>query len=345
MRVKLKYVNVCVKVFMVGLKEVAQEAGVSTTTVSHVLNKTRFVSPKTKQQVYDAVHKLGYRPNLVARSLRQQKSKVIGVIVPIFQDENNNLFFMKVSQGIEKTLKKYGYSMLLSNSNEDIVDEKKQIEILMSQMIEGLIVAPCLEEYNHFLKNVDNIPIGFIDRLPENCEVDCALSDNYDAIKSVVNDMVSKGYDKIAYIGGDVLLSTGKDRYKGYVDGLVENGIVEDPDLVRYAVSDRETGRRFAEEIINKRPQCLIVGCNTMLMGVMDFLSESKICVPKDMKLVGFDDRSWTQFTRPSITVIRQPEYEIGESIAEIIIRRIEDPALPRQVCCLKTKLIYRDSY
>src|SRR6056297_1396794 len=155
----------------VSMKEVADKAGVSTATVSHVINGTRFVREETKSQVLKAMEQLDYHPNLAARSLRSQKSNIIGFLVP----DISNFFFTEIAREVENILRKNGYNLVLSNTDENLENEKEQLKILNAQQIDGLIMAPTGDEHDFLNERLGNYPVIFIDRKPRKYKGDCVF--------------------------------------------------------------------------------------------------------------------------------------------------------------------------
>ncbi|MFW5996110.1 MAG: LacI family DNA-binding transcriptional regulator, partial [Halanaerobiaceae bacterium] len=200
---------------MANMKDVAERAGVSTATVSHVINETRFVAEETRNEVLKAMKELKYYPNSAARILRKKESKIIGLVVP----DISNFFFTGLARKIETVIKKKGYNIILGNSDEKIENEVEQIKIMNSYLIDGLIMAPARGDQSYldedFLAD-NNFPIVFIDRMPKGYHGDCVLVDNEHASYKAVNYLIQQGHRRIGIITGLPELTTTEERLIGY---------------------------------------------------------------------------------------------------------------------------------
>ncbi|QYR22369.1 LacI family transcriptional regulator [Paenibacillus sp. sptzw28] len=332
-----------------GIKQVAELAAVSTATVSHVINNTRFVSNETKEKVFRAMEELDFRPNAIAQSLRSQKSNTIGLIVPILPSDTSNFFFMTVAQGIQKTLKRHGYQVLLSNNNtEELEEEKEQIRLFNTKLIDGLIIASIAEEVGYLNEIVKSrFPVVFIDRKPEGYKGDYILSDGFGGAFKAMQLLLDKGHTRIGCITGTLGISTSNERFEGYKKALAQPGIPFDPSIVKIANSSFESGYECAEQLLSSSDiTALFVANNVLTMGAIGYLQEKKINIPGDLAVIGFDDYDWTKITTPPLTVIRQPSFELGEKAAEVMVNRIEnnDEQQEFKEYRLQTELIIRGS-
>ncbi|WP_219835078.1 LacI family DNA-binding transcriptional regulator [Paenibacillus sp. R14(2021)] len=329
------------------IRQVAELAGVSIATVSHVINNTRYVTDGTKKKVQEAMEALQYKPNSVARSLRSHKSNTIGLIFPVLPSDTSNFFFANVAHGVQTKMKQHGYQLLLStNSTESVEDEKEQIELFNSKLIDGLILAPASEELSHLKEIVSNeYPVVFIDRRARGYEADCILSDNYMGSYEAVKLLIEKGHRKIGLITGNRGVSTNNDRVRAYKQALVDYGISYMPGRIIEGRSSFEDGYACGLRMLEQPDiTALFVTNNILTMGVMGALQERGIRIPEQMAVIGFDDYDWTRITTPPLTVIRQPSYELGEKAAEIMLERIAKVDKPPQEYSLPTELIVRDS-
>ncbi|MCZ8518157.1 MULTISPECIES: LacI family DNA-binding transcriptional regulator [Paenibacillus] len=330
-----------------GIKQVAERAGVSTATVSHVINGTRFVSEEAKAKVNAAMEELSYRPNSVARSLRSQKSMAVGLIVPILPSDTSNFFFLTAAQGIQKVLREHGYQLLLSsNTSGTAEEEQEQIRLFQAQWIDGLLIAPSAggAGYPQELAGA-GFPVVFIDRRPQGFAGDCVLGDSYGGAYEAVSMLLGKGHRRIGFITGGESITTGSERYAGYRQALEDRGVPLDPMLVKSAVSSFESGYSCAEQLLtDKSITALFIANNVQTMGAMKYVQESGLRVPGELAVVGFDDYDWTRITTPPLTVIRQPAYELGCRAAEVLLARIEHPEAEPQEYRLPAELVMRES-
>ncbi|MRX72807.1 LacI family DNA-binding transcriptional regulator [Bacillus lacus] len=328
------------------MKDVAQRAGVSTATVSHVINETRHVSEKTKKRVVQVMTELDYRPNSIARSLRSSRSKTIALLVPIMGADTSNFFFMSIAQGIEHKFKEHNYHLLLSNSNESIESEKEQIKVFNTQLIDGMIIAPAMSGPSHLHEALNgHYPVVFIDRKPKDVAGDCVLADNLQGTYDAVGLLLEKGNDRIGFISGGLGLTTSNARIEGYKRALSESGVIYDPNLVKVGDATFEEGYRLAKELWEQeKTSSIMIANNIMTMGAVAFFNEKQIKIPEELMIIGFDDYDWTKITSPPLTVVKQPAYDIGIKAAETLIARIENPSLEYKDHYLPTELVIRKS-
>lgn len=330
---------------MVNIKQVAERSGVSTATVSHVLNNTRFVSDITKSKVEHAMKELDYQPSSVASSLRTKKTNTIGLSVPILPSDTSNFFFMTVTQGIQNELKKNGYHLLLStNTTEDIDDEKEQIRLFNSKGIDGLIIAPIAEEMS-FLNDLVKYPVVFIDRRTSGYEADYVLADGFVGSYKAVKTLIERGHRDIGLITGGLGITTSDERLNGYRKALEDHQIPFDASKVKVACSTFESGHESAREMLNEHEvTALFITNNVLTMGAIGYLQEKQIRIPDELSVIGFDDYDWTRITSPPLTVIRQPSYELGEKAAKVLLSRIKQKTQRCKNYCLDTTLVMRGS-
>lgn len=328
------------------IKDVAVKAGVSTATVSHVINNTRYVSEHVKLRVYQAMDELHYRPNIIARSLRSRKSNIIGLIVPIQINDNANHFFLSVAKGIESVLKKEKYHLVLSNSQEDHAEEMERIKIFNNQFIDGLIIAPTCGIQNCKKEAVfGDYPVVFIDRKPRNLPGDWVVVDGTQGTYEGVRVLLEKGHRKIGFIAGLMGISTTEERLNGYLRALADYNVEADEAMIKSGNMSWQTGYALTEQLWRQGGMtALFVANNAMSLGALKFLQDHKISIPEQIALIGFDDYEWTDIATPPLSVIRQPSYELGVKAAEILLKRIENPAIGSQQILLETEFIPRGS-
>ncbi|MDQ0195080.1 LacI family DNA-binding transcriptional regulator [Paenibacillus wynnii] len=328
------------------IKDVAKEAGVSTATVSHVINDTKFVSDEVKLKVEEAMKRLQYIPNMVARSLRSRKSNTIGLIVPIKANDNSNNFFISVANGIEDVLRKNGYHLLLSNSHEDPIEEIERIKMFNTQRIDGLIIAPTSGITRDNCSLFGNYPIVFFDRRPEGVTGDWILVDGMKSAYNGVSALIKKGHRKIGFIAGRMDIPTSKDRFNGYRKALEDYGIGFNEEYIRIGDLNRASGYEMTKELIGQEAiTAVFVANNAMSLGAVKYLKENHYDIPGDIALIGFDDYEWTGIVHPPLSVIRQPSSEVGRKAAEIMLKRIKRSGSKCQGHLLEAELVVRGSF
>lgn len=324
------------------IKDVARLAGVSTATVSYVVNDTRPVSETTRQRVMSAVEELEYRPSAVARSLRIQRTRSIGLILP----QLSNSYFTVAAHGIEEVLQQNGYSLIISESDENPQTEEKLIRVFTSLQVDGLILAPSGNPGKN-LKNAirGDYPTIFLDRRPAGMEGDMVLLDNFDATRKAVAHLVGKGHRRIGLVVGARHFSTTRDRIRGYRAALREGGIAFDPGLVRHGGFGVEHGAALCRDLVKGAgPTALFLASANMTLGAFTTLREMGLSVPGDVALVGCDDLPWAEATTPPLSMIFQPSAEMGRRTAELLLKRIDNPGEKFETLSLPTELRLRGS-
>jgi LacI family transcriptional regulator len=310
----------------VSIKEVALEAGVSTATISRVLTGNGFVSDEMKAKVYDAIEKLNYRPNEVARSLKQDKTYTIGVIIP----DISNPFFMSVLRGVEDVVHTLRYNLIFSSSDEDFNKERDLIQLLLDKRVDGLVLATTGQNES-VIKSIakTGTPLVLIDRELEGIdhEVDLVTEDNVSAAYLLTKALLDKGHRKIAVINGLLNVSTGRDRYAGYLRAIREAGIAENPLMIYDGGFSVEGGIRAVDYFmkLSTRPTAILSFNNNMTFGVLQALRKLKLRIPDDILVAsyGFVEQALL-LHNPEIIYIQQFPYEMGLKIGDTLIKRIQ---------------------
>jgi DNA-binding LacI/PurR family transcriptional regulator len=325
------------------LKEVATLAGVSTATVSNVLNETKNVSDEVKNKVFSAIQELNYQPNIVAKSLRVQESRIIGLLI----SDIANPFFSIVVRGIEEELAKSDYSILLCNTDSSVEKEDKYLKVLIGKRVDGLIVSSTGNTGDYFRSmEKTGVPMVFLNRCPDFMVSDVIMTNNIKGSYSGTEHLIRHGFEKIAIITGPISISTGKDRLTGYKRALEDYGITESDELVKEGNFDIESGYMKMKELMEQdnKPDAVFISNNSMTLGAYKYLKESGISIPDQLAVVGYDDSDWADIVDPPITTIKQPAYELGVHAARLILARIINNQVKREITYMDTELIIRHS-
>lgn len=330
---------------MVGLKDVARIAGVSVSTVSRVLTASPLVNEDTRARVQQAIDALGYRPSRVARRLRRDpaRASLIGLVVPDIQ----NPFFADVVRGVEGVARRHGYVVFLGNSDEDRETERRHLELMRAESVDGLILPPSAEAEPEVTALAGaGVPVVCVDRRLGGDVLDTVVADNVRGAYEAVAHLVRLGHRRIGFIGGRPGLSTSLERRQGYTEALDANGIVLDPSLVREGDSRQATGRRLTRELLDlpSAPTALLVGNNLMTLGALEAIHLLELRIPEDVAIIGYDDMPWALALNPPLTAVRQPGYEMGRCAAELLLQRILHPGRPPTVHVLRPELVVRRS-
>jgi LacI family transcriptional regulator len=326
------------------LKEVAKAAGVSTATVSNVLNDTKYVSEELKQKIFNVMHELNYQPNALAKSLRVKESKLIGLMI----SDIANPFFSLIVRGIEDTLNENGYNVLLCNSDSDIEKEKKYLEIMMGRRVDGLVISSVGNTGNCYstLKG-SSLPIVFLNRCPEFKSPNIVLTDNFYGAYIAAKHLIEHNYKKIAVIAGPQDISTGKERFQGFKQALDNFGIELLDDYIKIGDFTTESGYNSMKELMTQdnKPEAVFISNNLMTLGAYTYAKECKVKIPDQAAIIGFNDPEWAKVVDPPLTAVKQPAYEQGVHAVKLILGRIKGKAdAVGQVVTLEPEFIIRES-
>lgn len=322
----------------VTLRDVAKAAGVSASTVSRVINNDPRISYSIKKKVNDCINKLGYRVNSIARSLKTNRTYIVGFICP----ELTNDFFMNVAKGVEDELRKHGYTMILCNSNEIRDEEQDRIKLLCEKCVDGVIIIPATSKGSHFkMLTKYNIPVVLVDRLVEDFETDAVLVDNINGTYEAIEYLINKGVSRIGFIGGNMELTSARERYEGYVRALKDYRVPIDKRIIKFGDFHTETGFRLMKELaeLDERPEYVFISNYYMHIGATRYLVENGTTPGTGINIASFDDMELNSILGFCKVVVAQPMAEIGSNAAALLMDRINGVANPPRIVRLKTKL------
>ena len=316
---------------MATIRDVAQRAGVSVATVSHVINGTRKVAPETAARVRRAMEELDYHPNAVARSLRTRKTQAIGVVV----SDITNPFFATLVRGAEDAAIEAGYSLIVCNSDETPEKEDLYVRLLWRRRMDGLLIAPVRDGASSAVQELARrqMPFVFIDRKAKGVEADAVLSDNVGGAYLATQHLIERGHKRIGIVLGIPGATTTEERLAGYRRALEEAGVPLAEDLVVWGGYRVEGGRRATAKLLSLSdpPTAIFSTNNLMTVGVLKELFHRKVRIPKDVAVVGFDDLEWAEMANPPLTTVAQQPYEIGHQALALLLeqlsRECESPA------------------
>jgi DNA-binding LacI/PurR family transcriptional regulator len=331
----------------INIKDVAKKAGVSTATVSRVLKNFPGVREKTRRKVLNTVSELNYEVNAVARSLRQKKTNSIGIIVGNVLSQ----FYSVIAKSVEDTANKFGYNTILCNGDENPEKELNYLKVLKSNRVDGIILTPTGKNSEYVRHLIDSgTKVVLLDRLIEGVDCDAVLVDNASGAYKAVKHLIEQGYRKIGIVDGYLDRTTGAERLRGYLQAIEEAGIAKDDSLIKIGDFKKESGKKLAKELLEQsnRPEAIFATNIDMSMGALIAIKEMGLAIPDDIGIVCFDDSDWALILEPSITVIRQPVYQLGSMAAELLIKNIENKKDNSEhkptIVTLNTELIIRNS-
>lgn len=312
----------------VTISDVAKLAGVSTATVSHTINNTRYVSSETKEKVYSAIAELGYTPDASARSFRTGKKKTVGFIVP----DISNKFFATMIESVENYLSMHGYHLIIANTKEDMDREETNVRLLTAGLVDGLLIASTMDDFNRFDQMIPaGFPVVLVDRTFETKKYSSICVSNFQPIYRSVCRLAGKGDQRIGIIGGLPRLSTTQERISAYQQAVADCGLPDDPELIRYGDSMENSAQACLEELLEKKCDAIIVCQGLMASETMIYLHKKGYDLSRDIDLVSFMDydSNLYQLYSNQMDSIVQPVVELGEAAGEQILHRIEKPDAP----------------
>ncbi|EJN01811.1 LacI family DNA-binding transcriptional regulator [Herbaspirillum sp. YR522] len=311
---------------MATIKDVARLAGVSFTTVSHVLNDTRPVSPEARQRVLEAVGQLSYVPSALARSLKSRVTSSIGLIIP----NNTNPYFSELARGIEDFCYGAGYSVILCNSDDDPHKQNDYLQVLLTKRCDGLIIAT-LTQTDHALLGRLKVPTVLLDRAPTQLGIDLVSTDNALGGELAAAHLLALGHRRLACIAGPAGLALSEQRVGAFRHTLQQSGCDLPPQALLHADFTSGGGYRAGMQLLqaDARPDAIFCCNDLMAIGVLRAAGELGIAVPGALSVVGFDDIELAQFVHPPLTTVAQNTRQLGELTAQCLLQRIADPKRP----------------
>ena len=326
------------------MRDVAERAGVSVTTVSHVINETRVVSDESRQRVLAAMDELGYQPNALARSLRRKETYTLGVIVPDSADP----FFAEIVRGIEDTSFQRGYTITLGNSDSDLDKELLYTNALTEKQVDGILFLAAGGKSTEHIQSLHKrgMPLVVVDRQTQNMTLDSVQIDNAWGGWVATRHLVELGHRRIGCITGPSDLTLSAERVTGYRRAMQEGQLRVDERLIVKGDFQYESGYQAAHYFVSlAEPPTAIFACNDLMaVGLVSAAQALGCLIPEDLAVVGFDDVRLASFINPPLTTIAQPKYDIGRIATTMLLERISNPDMPPRQQTLKTELIVRRS-
>lgn len=332
----------------VTIKDIAKELNISCSTVSRALKDFPGISPKTRKAVVDLANKYNYRPNAIALSLRNQKTNIIGVIIP----ETVHFFFSTVISGIEDEAMKEGYNVMICQSNESYEREADSIDALMSARVDGLLVSISREtsDLKHLQKVRDEgTPLVFFDRLVEGMNASSVIVDDYEGAYDATVHLIEQGCKHIVHLGGPENLILSRKRKEGYISALEDHNIPIDESLI---VECREGKNELAEKLFSdllatgKQIDGVFANNDMAALGVLASTKKHNLKVPEDIAIIGFSDWQFCALLEPALSSVNQLGYEMGREAARLMLDEInnEDNTRKSQISILEPVIIPRAS-
>jgi LacI family transcriptional regulator len=321
---------------MASIKDVAAEAGVSVATVSRVLNRHPSVSAGARERVLAAVEALGYRPNAVARSLRTDTTRTLGLVI----SDVMNPYFTELARSVEEEARALGYSVIIGNADERPELQDHHVTTLLDRRIDGLLVSPTDGGSPRMIEAArGGTPMVFVDRWIPGVDVPVVRSDGRDAVRDLVAHLHGLGHRRLAIIAGPAATTTGRERVDAFRAALGEFGLSLPDEYIGQGDFQADSGRRVTEGFLDlpEPPEVVFAADNLMALGALDAVRARGLRVPEDVALAAFDDIPWFVHTDPPVTAIAQPTGELGRAAVRALVDRIagrrpESVALPARL-------------
>lgn len=330
------------------MRDVAKLAGVSQPTVSRVLNHADTaisISDETRTKVLAAIDKLSYRPNVLARSLRTQRTQMIAVLIA----DITNSFYPQIARAVQDEARKHNYDVLIANSDHVYENERHFCEAITRRPVDGVIMVPIHlthDELDNFLMQT-NTPVSVLGQHIHHPNIDVVYVHDERAVYEATRWMIDeKGYRDFGFVGVADDLPPGPRRYRGFMRALEESCITIDPDFIVTSDFTLEGGRQATQQMLRHGdlPPALVVLNDLMAIGVILTLQQAGYRVPEDVAVIGFDDIPEASIVRPALTTIAHDPVDIGRKLAQSLFARIENPDLPNRRLESRYRLIERDS-
>jgi LacI family transcriptional regulator len=323
------------------MADVAALADVSTATVSRVLTNRPGVGDSTRQRVLDAVERLGYRPNAVARSLRVESTYTLGLVI----GDIENPFFTELARAVEDAASAHGYSLILGNADEDAARQERYVDVLLNRRVDGLLVVPAVAQSDAIgLAVRQRAPIVFVDRELPGIDVPVVRSDGHAAMHELVEHLLSLGHRRIALISGPEQASTGMERLAAFRETLGVAGVPLPVAYVRHGDFQEASGETEMAALLalETPPTAVIAADNLMALGALRVIRRYALRIPDDIALASFDDSPWFELLDPPLTAIAQPTKELGALAVTTLLELMDRHSAPSR--SLPCRLVARAS-
>ncbi len=318
---------------------VAERAGVSKATVSRVINGNPHVKEEIRSRVLLAIDELGYRPSAVARNLATNRSSLIGLILP----DITNPFFPVLARGVEDAAHRLGYGLFISNTDNDPKKEQEYIHKMAEQQVGGIVLISSIlnEEAVHDLTNLQT-PIVLCDRRIANAPFDAVLIDDFRAAYESVSDLISRGHTRIAHLAGPKNIESAENRKKGYLEAMRHAGLEPFISMGNFSY---ESGFHQTESVIEDwHPTAIFAANDLVALGAIQKIHDLGLRVPQDISVMGCDDIQFSRMSRPTLSTISIPVYQIGVTAVQLLNDRMKGVRAEARNVILEHKIVHRDS-
>ncbi len=328
---------------MATIRDVANYAGVSIATVSKYINGGNVLA-ENKVLIEEAIEKLNYQVNIMARGLKTNKTMTIGILIPSL----TNLFFTTIIASLESIIQTEGYSTIISNYQEDVDLEREKLEFLATRNVDGIIMVPSGQGNLDLITKLNkDTPIILIDRNIEGAQLDAVLTDNINGSYTAVEKFIAKGHRRIGVICGPKEHYTAEERLVGYERVHRDYKLKIDPELIKFGDYQLEGGHRALTQLLDLEvpPTAIFVTNYEMTLGAVIALNEMGVSIPQDVSIIGYDNLELAKLVKPPLSMVIQPMEAIGKTAAQLLLQRLNGdrsgfPSLHR----LESELMIKDS-
>ncbi|REC47203.1 LacI family DNA-binding transcriptional regulator [Chryseobacterium pennipullorum] len=328
------------------IKDLSKFLSLSTSTISRALLHDKNVSEETRKRVLEAAEKLGYKPNLTALNLKSGQSKTIGFVVP----EMITPFSSKVLKGIQNILYPLGYRIIITQSDEDPLIERKNLQLMEEFNVDAIIINLCHETHNNDLyEHIMNqgIPLIFFDRIPhKSLDVSKVIIDDSIKASLMVEYLIKTGRKRIVHLMGPSTIRNAVERVNGYKRIMMKYNIFDDNLIIQTDGMSFEHGRKAVKQLLNNNIgfDSIFAFSDTLAMGAMNFLLEQKIKVPDEVAIASFSGTELSSMVYPQLTSVQQPLEKMGEAAAELALEKIKNNRVSSRSVVMDAELVYRAS-
>jgi len=332
------------------LKAIAEQLGVSVTTVSRALNgkaQQYGISKKTEEAVLRTAKRLRFSPDPLARGLRLNQTLSIGLLIP----DIANPYFAEIAKNVERAARRSGYSVMLCDSQESTKFEVESLALLRDRKVDGLVIAPVGQSAGHLEELQDSgLPVVVVDRYFPRLKLPYVVSDNYKGAVEATNHLVEYGHRTIACVQGLARTSPNRERVRGYQAALKKHGLPKDDSLVAGSGFSEENGYVHTKLLLKKKKKkkgitAILALSNLIALGILRALAEEGLKVPNDMSIICFDDQPYCAYLNTPMTTIDQDNQQMGQIAVRLLLEQIQSPRRPTgEGIMLPTRLVERAS-
>ncbi|MFC0309947.1 substrate-binding domain-containing protein [Gallibacterium trehalosifermentans] len=327
---------------MATMKDIARIAKVSTSTVSHVINNSRYVSDEMREKIMKVVQELNYTPSAVARSLKVKETKTLGMLVTA----TSNPFFAEVVSGVEQYCNQHQYNLIISSTDGDEARLLQNIQTLIQKQVDGLLLM--YSDARHSLVKQLNVqlPMVIMDWWPTALNADRIYEDSEAGAYLATKTLIEQGHQKIAIITGKLDKSLAHNRLIGYQKALQDANLTINPEWIIESHFDFEGGVEGMKKLLlaKDRPTAIFACSDTIAVGVYQVAWQQGLRIPEDISVIGYDNIMLAQYLTPPLTTIHQPKAELGKLAVETLLQRIKSPQQAYQTLMLEPQLVMRQS-